>query len=103
MHVNEPAQCIRAVTTSLRTAQHFNALYIEQCRDRADAAEIDIIHEKTDRRVWRSLVLLQFANAPYLEVARAVAVARPVQVWNESDEFFKMLRGKLIDLLTVEN
>ena len=48
LHIHEPSQRIRAVATALRTSQHHDLLHVEQGRERADTAEIDVVDQETD-------------------------------------------------------
>ena len=45
--------------------------------------EIDIVNQKTNRRIRRAFVLLQLTDPAYLKVPGAVSVTRPVQVGNQ--------------------
>ncbi len=103
LHVHESGQRIRAVAGALGTAQHLYALDVERRRNRADAAEIDVVDQETDGRIGRALVLLQFADAADLQVPCAMAVARPVQVRHHVDQFLEVLHRELPDLVGVED
>ncbi len=66
-------------------------IHIKQRADRADAAEIDVVNQKSNRRIGGALVLIQFANAAYLKVSRPIGIARPVQIRYQTDHILKVL------------
>src|SRR5690606_23062354 len=82
-HVDEPAERVRAVARPLRTAQHLDALDVEQRRDGADRREVDVVDQETDRRIRRALVLLELADAAQLKVPRSGPFAGPIEVRHE--------------------
>ncbi len=90
LQLDEPAERVRAVTRSLRAAQDLDLLEVEQRGDHADAAEVDLVHKETDRRIRRALVLLEFADAAQLVVARPRARARPGQRRQERQQFLQV-------------
>ena len=65
-NIDETSQGIRAVTSALRAAQHFDLLHVEERCDCANAAEIDVVDQETHRRIGRALVLLEFTHAANL-------------------------------------
>ena len=103
LHINEPGQCVGPVTRSLGTSQDFNLFNIPQRRNRPDTAEIDIVHDKSDRRVWGALVLRQLTDPADLNVARPVTITGPVEIGQAADEFFKMLDGRSRDRFGVQH
>ena len=102
LHVDESRQRIGAVAGALRTAQHLDVLNVERRRNRADAAEIDIVDQEADRRIRRALVLLEFTDTANLKVTRTMAVSRPVQVRDHVDQFFEVLHRQLLDFIGIE-
>ncbi len=70
VELDQAGERIRAVARALRPAQNLDLLDIEQRRRHADAAEIDVVDQESDRRVGRALVLLELADPAQLEVAR---------------------------------
>ncbi len=66
-------------------------IHIKQRPHRADAAEINIINEKTDRWIRCALILIQFTDAADLKVPGSIGVTRPVQVGHHGDHIFEML------------
>ncbi len=103
MHVDEPGERIGAVARALRPAKHFDLFDIEQRRDGANTAEIDIVDNEPNGWIWRALVLRKLADATNLEITRPVTVAGPVQVGHELGQLLEMLHGELIDRLLIED
>ena len=102
-HVDESGQCVRAVTRTLRPTQDFDLLHVEQCRNSANAAEVNVIDQEADGWIRCALVLLKLANATHLEIAGTVAVTRPVQVWDRVDQLLEMLHGHALDFFAIEH
>ncbi len=95
LHLDQPAERIRPVARALRAAQHLHLLHVECRGDHADAAEVDLVHQETDGRIRRALVLLELADAPQLEVARARTRAGPGQRGNLRQQLLEMDHGCL--------
>jgi hypothetical protein len=102
LHIHEAGQGVRPVARSLRPSEHLYLLHIEQGRNRADAAEVDIVNEKTDRRIWRTFVLLELAYAANLEIPRPVSVTGPVEVRYVKNQFLEVLYCRLLDRFAIE-
>ena len=103
LDLDEPAERIRAVARALRAAQHLHLLDVESRGDHADAAEVDLVHQESDGRIRRALVLLELADAAQLEVARARARPGPGQRRNLRQQFLEMDDGGLAHVLGGEH
>jgi len=97
LYIDKPRQCIGAVPGSLGPAQNFDCLYVEQGRNGADTAKIDVIDQETDRGIGCSLVLLQLSDTANLQITCPVTVARPVEIWHDIDELLEMLHSEFFD------
>ena len=80
LHIDQTCQRICAVTSALRASQDFDLLNIPERCDGANTAEVNIIDDQTDGRVWCSLVLGELTDTANLNVLRPVPVARPVEI-----------------------
>ena len=88
---------------ALRSAQHFDALDIEQRRRHADAAEIDIVDEKPDRRIRRALIFLALADATNLEETGSRCAARVMQVRHRCQHILEVLPTRVTQDLRIEH
>ena len=77
LHLDDATERVGAVSRALRTPQHLDLLDIEERCRHADATQVDVVDQETDRRVGRALVLLEFADAAQLEIARPRTCRRP--------------------------
>jgi hypothetical protein len=83
--------------------QHLDLVDVEQRGRRAEAAEIDVVDEETDRRVGSALVLLQLADTSNLEVSRERGVAGPIEIGHERHDVLEILLARLAQCLRVED
>ena len=95
LDLDEAAERVRAVARALGSAQHLDLLDVEGRRDHADAAEVDLVDEEADRRIRRALVLLEFADAAELEIARPRACAGPGKRRQLRQEFLEVNHGRI--------
>ena len=89
-----PASALAPIARALWTAQHFDLLDIERRGGHADAAQVDVVDQEADGGVRRALVLLQFAYAAHLEIARARRATRPVQVRDQAEHVLEVLQAR---------
>jgi hypothetical protein len=83
--------------------EYFDSVDVEQRRGRPEAAEIDIIDEKSDGRVGCPLVLLQFADAADLKVARPRRVAGPIEVRHQGQNVLQVLPARVVQCIGVQH
>ena len=101
--VDQPAERVRAVARALRAAQHLDAVDVVERADAAEPREVDVVDDEAERGVRRAVVLLELADAAQLEVARARALAREVQVRHLADRLLEVLDCRRAELLAVEH
>ncbi len=90
-HRNHACERIGTEARALRTSQYFDLRHIEQRRGHADATEIHVIDEESDRRIGCALVLLELADAANLEEARPRGATGPVEVRHLRQHILEML------------
>ena len=83
--------------------QHLDLIDVEQGGCRAEAAEIDVVDEETDRRVGSALILLQLADTADLEVSGERGVAGPIEIGHERHDVLEILLTCLAQRLGVED
>ena len=103
LHVHESGQRVCPIARALGASQYINLLHVEQGCDCADAAEVDVVDQEADGRVRRALVLFKFADSANLQIAGAMAIARPIDVRQGINQFFEMLYRLLLNRLLIEN
>src|SRR5208282_6552349 len=102
-HADQARERVGAVSRTLRASQYFDLPRIdERCRH-SDTREIDIVDEKTNRRVRRALVLLDLTDAAQLEKARSRCAGGPVQIRNQGENILEMLDAGSPQRLCVEH
>jgi hypothetical protein len=82
--------------------KHFNLLGIEQRRRHADAGEINVVDQKSDRRVRSSLVLLNLSDAAQLEKARPRGAGSPIQIRDQRKHVLEVLNTRGAQRVLVE-
>ena len=93
--IDQSGQSIGAVACALRAPQYFDTAKIKAGCDPADSRKIDVVQQKTHRRIGRTLILRALADSPHLEVARPRRSAGPMKVRRNLRQLLEVLHRAL--------
>jgi len=103
LHVDQAGERVRAIPRALGAPQHIHLLDVEERRGAAQAGQVDVVDQESNRRIRRALVLLEFADATNLQVSRAIAITRIRQVRHKRDQFLEVLHARVANRRAVEH